>query len=201
MDDLLLSVKNLKKYFPVKSHFLKRQIGWARADALLAASTVHLRAGESDAALDLLAECFGPPRAAVSISEAVPEAVRTAIGGGNDGLAVRIVQQVDSLLPASRLPLDRHVMASVNGLAGERRAEYEAAAFDFAAAAAGWRDFGVPYEEGHALLGQGRCLVALGRAQEAAAPLAAARGIFARLGAKPALAETEAVLGGAGLEV
>ena len=31
MDDLLLSVKNLKKYFPVKSHFLKRQIGWARA--------------------------------------------------------------------------------------------------------------------------------------------------------------------------
>ena len=63
-------------------------------------------------------------------------------------------------------------------------------------AAAGWRDFCVPYEEGHALLGQGRCLVALGRAPEAAGPLAAAREIFARRGAKPALGDTDAVLAG-----
>ena len=34
----------------------------------------------------------------------------------------------------------------------------------------------------------------LGRAPEAAAPLTAAREIFARLGAKPALAETDVVL-------
>jgi len=60
----------------------------------------------------------------------------------------------------------------------------------FADAAAGWPGFEMPYEEAQALLGQGRCLVALGRAPEAAAPLAAAREIFARLGAKPALAET-----------
>ena len=85
-------------------------------------------------------------------------------------------------------------MASVHGLVGERRGEYEAAAADFADAAAGWHDFGMPYEEAHALLGQGRCLVALGRAPEAAAPLAAAREIFARLGARPALEETDAVL-------
>ena len=52
----------------------------------------------------------------------------------------------------------------------------------------------MPYEEGHALLGQGRCLVALGTAPEAAAPLAAAREIFARLGAKPALAKTDELL-------
>ena len=90
-------------------------------------------------------------------------------------------------------------MASIQGLLGERRAEYESAAVDFAAAAAGWRDFGMPYEEGHALLGQGRCLVALGRAAEAAAILAAAREIFARLGARPALEETEATLAAAGL--
>ena len=53
----------------------------------------------------------------------------------------------------------------------------------------------IPYEEAQALLGQGRCLVALERAPEAAAPLAAAREIFARLGAVPALAETEEWLG------
>ena len=51
---------------------------------------------------------------------------------------------------------------------------------------------GVPYEEAHALLGEGRCLLALGRPQEeAAAALSAAREIFARLKAKPALAEAD----------
>jgi len=48
-------------------------------------------------------------------------------------------------------------------------------------------------------LGQGRCLVALGRAPEAAAPLVAAREIFSRLGAKPALAETDEWLQKTGL--
>ena len=43
-----------------------------------------------------------------------------------------------------------------------------AAAAGFADAAARWHDFAAPYEEAHALLGQGRCLVALGRAPEAA---------------------------------
>ena len=48
-----------------------------------------------------------------------------------------------------------------------------------------------PYEEGHALFGRGRCLAALGRVPESAALLDAAREIFARLGAAPALAATE----------
>jgi len=175
------------------------EIGWARAYALVAASAVHLLCGESDAALGLLTECFEPPRAPISIVEAVPEAVRTAIGGGDDRLAARIVQQVDSLVAASRLPLEQYVMASIDGLVRERRADHEAAVASFAHAAAGWRDFCVPYEEGHALLGQGRCLVALGRAPEAAAPLVAAREIFSRLGAKPALAETDEWLQKTGL--
>jgi hypothetical protein len=52
----------------------------------------------------------------------------------------------------------------------------------------------VPYEEAQALLGRGRCLLALGRAPEAAQPLREAREIFARLGARPALEETDALL-------
>jgi len=175
------------------------EIGWARDYALVAASAVHLLCGESDAALDLLAECFDPPRASISIIEAVPEAVRTAVSGGDEGLAARIVQHVDSLLAASRLPLEQYVMASIDGLVRERRGDHEAAAAGFANAAAGWHDFCVPYEEGHALLGQGRCLLALGRAPEAAAPLAAARELFARLGAKPALVETDEWLQETGL--
>ena len=76
---------------------------------------------------------------------------------------------------------------------------HEAALSDFTEAATRWHDFAMPYEEGHALLGQGRCLVALDRAPEAAAPLVAAREIFARLSARPALEETESALATVGI--
>jgi hypothetical protein len=51
-------------------------------------------------------------------------------------------------------------------------------------------------ERAYALLGQGRCLAALGK-PEAEEPLREARELFASMGYKPALAETEALLGGA----
>ena len=73
----------------------------------------------------------------------------------------------------------------------EAEGRHEIAADMFTDAAARWQEFGVPYEEAQALLGQGRCLVTLGRAPEAAAPLAAAREIFARLGAGPRSTETD----------
>jgi hypothetical protein len=56
----------------------------------------------------------------------------------------------------------------------------------------------MPYEAAQALLSKGRCLAALGRGPEAAAPLVAARKIFARLGARPALEETQVALAAAG---
>ena len=49
-------------------------------------------------------------------------------------------------------------------------------------------------ERAYALFGGGRCLSALGKA-EAEKPLREARDLFASLGYKPALAETEALLG------
>ena len=72
--------------------------------------------------------------------------------------------------------------------------EHEAAAAGFADAASRWHEFGVPYEEAHALLGEGRCLVTLGRSREVRQPLEQARAIFTRLGANPALEETTALL-------
>ena len=68
------------------------------------------------------------------------------------------------------------------------------AAAGFAAAASAWHDFGVPYEEAQALLGQGRCLLALERRVEALPSLEEARTIFTRLGAQPALREVEELL-------
>ena len=123
----------------------------------------------------------------------VPPAVRIAVAGGDVRLAERLLEQVKPVFPSNQ-----HVVVSARAAIAECRGECVAAAAGFADAASRWHDFGVPYEEGHALLGQGRCLVALGRAPQAAAPLTAAREIFARLGARPALAETDDLMRQAG---
>ena len=117
-------------------------------------------------------------------------------------LAVSVALRADdvrlarSLASHSRpfVPLDRLASAAVEALLAEKKNELETAAQGFSEAVARWRGFGLPYEEAQALLGQGRCLVGLGRAPEAQAPLAAARETLARLGAKPALAETDELM-------
>ena len=167
------------------------EVAWTKALALLAASAALLRLGETGAALGVLTECVATWRDMFVLAELVPEAVRTALSGGDDELAARVVERLESRLPERRLPLHRHVMATVGGLLAEARGERAEATAAYATAASGWHDFGVPYEEAQALLGQGRCLMALGRAPEAAPALEQAREIFARLGAKPALAEME----------
>jgi hypothetical protein len=86
------------------------------------------------------------------------------------------------------------VVTTVEALLAEADGRSMAAAAGFGTAAARWRGFEMPYEEAQALLGQGRCLVALGRAPEAATALNAAREIFARLRAKPALTETDELM-------
>ena len=170
------------------------EIGWARSYALLSAAAVRVRLGESDVALELIADCFSKPRAAMAIIDSIPEAVRTAIESGGLELAAGIARDMELLLPASRLPLQQHVITTCTALVLETRGGRDAAAAGFGAAAQSWCDFCMPHEEAHALFGQGRCLVALGRAQEAAAELQRAREIFARLGARPALAEVDLLL-------
>jgi hypothetical protein len=56
-----------------------------------------------------------------------------------------------------------------------------------------WRQFGNLPEEAHALLGHGRCLLTLGHTG-AEVPLVEARELFASMGYKPALTETETLL-------
>ena len=175
------------------------EIVWTKALALLGASAVHLGLGETGVAASLLAEVSARTRAPAFTWTDEAEAVRIALACGDEETAACIVERLDSAFPARALPLQLHVMTTVEGALAEARGQHEPAAAGFAAAAIGWRDFEMPFEEAHALFGQGRCLVALGRAPEAAAPLAAAREIFARLGAKPAFDETESALAAADL--
>ncbi len=125
----------------------------------------------------------------VSFYQMLPEAVRIALRCMDTELAGSISGMVGGELPAVR-----HAQATIAALLAEQGGRHGAAATSFADAAAAWRDFGVPYEEAQSLLGQGRCLIALGRAPEATTPLQEAHQIFERLGARPAMSEAAVLL-------
>ena len=164
----------------------------ARVGLCIAASAARMALGDSVRALSLLAQSEAALRGTGAYWEAhlLPHAVRIALAADDRVLAERLAGSLEGPLQ----PLTRHAIIAARALVTEARGDYGSAADGFADAASRWHDFAAAYEEAQALLGQARCLVALGRAPDAAAPLAAAREIFARLGAKPALAETEPLL-------
>ena len=185
-----------KRLAPFVIDSAHRELGHTAAACASVAAAERLAGGDGAAALRLLAlaETAYRRQGGFWWCDTLPLAVRTALAAGDGALAEKLAESIEPLQPATR-----HAVAGARALVRESHGEHEAAASAFADAAARWREFEMPYEEAQALLGQGRCLVALGRAPEAAAPLAAAREIFARLGAKPALAKTDALLGQAGL--
>jgi tetratricopeptide (TPR) repeat protein len=160
---------------------------WEDAYDAVPSSVAAAALGLSEAAERRLSDWAATPETASTVEYAwmVPSAVRTALSCSGLGLADRLRHRGDG-----RLPVQQHIMATVGSLLNEASGKHEAASAGFALAAGRWHEFGVPYEEGQALLGQGRCLVMLDQAPDASIPLAAAREIFARLGAKPAMAET-----------
>jgi hypothetical protein len=91
-------------------------------------------------------------------------------------------------------PLQEHSLAACRAQLAEAAGDQAGAAVLYEQAAERWREFGNVPEQAYALLGQGRCLAALGKS-EAGEPLREARELFASMGYRPALAETEALLG------
>ena len=152
----------------------------------VASAAAHLALGRPQAAEALLREWAVSPQPDITVGYVwlVPEALRTALRCSGVELGEELRHRGDGTLP-----IHLAVKASVDALLAESHDDPKAVAV-FVEAASHWHEFGVPYEEAQALLGQGRCLVALSRAGEARKPLAAAREIFERLGAKPALSET-----------
>ncbi len=113
--------------------------------------------------------------------------MRTAFAAGDPALAAQLA---DGLEP--RYPLDEHALCAARAQLAEAAGDHLEAAPLYAEAATRWQEFGNVPEHAHALLGQGRCLLALGRSGTHA--LAEARDLFAAMGYKRALAETEALL-------
>ena len=119
---------------------------------------------------------------------ALPEIVRTAYALGQPELAARLV---DGVQPVT--PLFEHALAACGAQLAEAVDDHARAALLYAEAATRWQEFGNVPERAYALLGQGRCLAALGK-PGAEAPLREARELFASMGYKPALAETDELL-------
>ena len=114
--------------------------------------------------------------------------LRTALAVGDPALAKRLADGLEA-----RYPLDEHALCAARAQLAEHAGDHVDAATLYAEAAARWQEFGFVPERAYALLGQGRCLLALGL-PGAEQPLRQARDLFAAMGYKPALAETEALL-------
>ena len=158
---------------------------------LAAAALARAALGENGAAATLLATILATPGGRVTQYYAIhlPSMVRTALGIGDQPLAERLVDACEA-----RHPLGAHALVTVGAALAEARDDHAAAAEGYAEAAEGWRRFGVVPERAFALLGQGRCLTALGRPREAVHALQSAREIFDALKAVPAVSGTDTLL-------
>jgi hypothetical protein len=114
--------------------------------------------------------------------------LRTALAAGDSDLAERLA---DGLEP--RYPVREHALSAARAQLAEHAGNHADAATLYAEAAARWQQFGNVPEHALALLGQGRCLLALAdRAAEQ--PLRQAAELFSSMSYRPALAETNALL-------
>jgi tetratricopeptide (TPR) repeat protein len=159
--------------------------------ALQIGALVHHATGDSPGARALLTRLAEDRHATDTATYSVflPDAVRTAAAVGDVPLAERLIESM-----VQAVADQQHAGAAGRAIVAEaRRAPAEAADL-YAQAAEGWEGFGVVTERAFALLGQGRCLVELGRVGEATEPLRTARDLFAAIGATPSVAETDALL-------
>jgi hypothetical protein len=159
-------------------------------EALAAVAAARLGAGLHEQACGLLAELEQTPGASETTYYArqLAAMVRTALAADDPELAQRLA---DGLEPRYRLR--EHALCAARAQLAEAVGDRPKATKLYAEAAARWEEFGNMHERAHALLGQGRCLIALGD-PAAEQPLLQAAELFEQMGYKPALTETEALL-------
>jgi class 3 adenylate cyclase/Tfp pilus assembly protein PilF len=139
----------------------------------------------------LLAELerFPGVRGSSYYARQLPGMIRTALLAHDAALAKELADGVEA-----RYPLEEHALCAARAQLAENDGDTVGAAALYAEAADRWREFGNIAESAHALLGRGRCLVALAD-PAAEQPLRQARELFMTMGYTPALAETERLLG------
>jgi hypothetical protein len=154
---------------------------------LAASSRLLLAQGEREQATGLLGqlEQTEGTRGEPYYAALLPGLVRSAIALKDATLAAKLVDGVEP-----RTPLHEHALCACRAQLAEAAGTHAEAAALHAEASERWAEFGDVPERAYALLGRGRCLAALSRA-EAEQPLRAALQTFTALGYRRALVETE----------
>ncbi len=155
-----------------------------------AAALAHLRAGQSKQAIETLqiVQQSSTIKQSYWYGIQLARMVRIALATGETDIARWLATDV----PAP-YDLNRNALITCEAALAEADCHLESAAQGYANAAQNWHEFGNVPERAYALLGQSRCLLALSHAG-AEAPLTEARGLFASMGYKPALAVTVSLL-------
>ncbi len=160
--------------------------------ALSAGARALLAQGHRTQAKSLLVQLTHLPEAHVEpyYATALPALVRAALSLEEPELAVRLADGV-----AAVTPIFEHAICAARAALAEAAGNHNQALALYVDATERWRLFGIVPERAYALLGQGRCLTAIG-GPEPEKPLLEARELFASMGYQPALAETEALING-----
>jgi hypothetical protein len=116
-------------------------------------------------------------------------AARVCLAADEAGLLRSLIDQ-----GIEHLTRDQNSMASARAMLAEMEGDYERASVAYQHSADRWEAFPAVLEEGLALLGVGRCLLALGRSNQGTERLRAARERFGALKAAPLAAEVDDLL-------
>jgi tetratricopeptide (TPR) repeat protein len=162
---------------------------WMAVAVAAAASLLHAQAQPEHARL-LLNELDKTPasRPDPLYASVLPSLIRSALALGDHNLATSLTEGVPPLTP-----LHQHALTSSQAQLAEATGNHTEAASLYTNAAHRWQQFGNVPERAYALLGQGRCLHALGD-PGADQPLGEAGELLESMSYRPALAETEALL-------
>jgi tetratricopeptide (TPR) repeat protein len=159
-------------------------------EVLAPVAAARLAAGAPEQASALLAEIEQTPGARETpyYARQLAAMLRTALAVGDREVAQRLADGIEP-----RYPLREHALCTARAQLAEHAGDHDSAAALYGEAARRWEQFGNVCERAYALLGQGRCLVALGD-PSAEQSLRQAAELFTSMGYKPALAETEKLL-------
>jgi hypothetical protein len=158
--------------------------------ALSVSAHLAVALGDAAGALELLQrlDTFPSIRLEYNYPAYLPEIVRVALWAGDPDLAVRLADDV----PDHPIALHRAARGMVEAELAEAQGDLERAVRAYTTVEAEWRRFSAP-ERAQALLGRGRCLLALGD-PSAIGALSASREGFASLGADRFLPEVDQLI-------
>jgi tetratricopeptide (TPR) repeat protein len=188
---VLVTRGEVKEAASLKDEFLSRardiRDPQILAPALVIAALIDRARGDHLSARRLIEEFEDVTRGQpVFRWESLPDALRALDGTGQTGLAEKLLEGT-----GESIARHRYGVLTAKALLAEEGGDLERALELHEEAAERWGEFEHALERGYALLGAGRCLVGLGRREEAAARLQEARDVFVGLQARPLIADAD----------